>query len=187
MSELGRQPKLLAFAGHFEALDRAGLAAVVRAELLALRENLGRGMIAISCVASGTDLVFLRACVELRIPAIVLLPFPENDFEDPAELELARHLTSVALAKYVLPARNLVEWADVLLLASDGSPTGEIADDARDLGIPTRLIHPTTLETCWLIPPDTSRNARHGFDTRQDLLDFLDGRFGGNSQAATSS
>jgi len=180
MSEAGRQPKLLAFAGHREIPDKAALGAVIRAELLSIRENLGRGMIAISRAATGADLVFLRACVELRIPAIVLLPLSENDFEDPAEQELARHLTGVALAKHVSPEGNLVEWADVLLFASDGTPSEETAEDARDLGIPTRLIHATTLETRWTIPPDASRRARHGFDTRQDLLDFLDGRFGGN-------
>lgn len=199
MSDLSRQPKIIGFAGHRTLPDREGLAASLSADLAALKSGIGGRLIAMCSAAAGADLVFLRKCVELRIPAIVLLPFPEErfaeDFDDKLEWSVAEQLTSVALAKYVAvggleaPAayqavsRNLVEWADVFLFAWDGEQargpggTGETVAEARDLGIPTKVIDPATLKSEWTVPLDPARKARHGFETRADLLDFLDLRF----------
>ena len=143
-------------------------------------------MTVICGAAPGADLVFLRACVEMRIPAIVIMPFPEErfaeDFPDKDEWILARHLTGVALAKYVVPgggydgvSRHLLDWADAFLIVEDGE--GSLRREARDLGIPSRIIDGSNLGAGWDIAPDPQRNARHGFGNRADLLDFLDARF----------
>lgn len=191
-----QQPKLLGFAGHRKVPDAQALRAVIRGEVLAMKELLGKRMIAMSSAAAGADLVFLKTCVELRIPAIVILPFPEErfagDFEDAEEWALAQRLCGVALAKYVAPggseayqvvSRLMLEWADAFLFAWNGEPpkgaggTGETVEETRDLGIPSRVIDATSLATRWETPPDPNRKARHGFDSRADLLDFLDARF----------
>lgn len=199
MSDTSRQPKILGFAGHRDIPDPGELRKVVRDEVSAMKEALGGRVIGISGAAAGADLVFLRACVDLRIPMIVVLPFSETrfaeDFEDPAEWDLAEKLMGVALAKYVTPgrkeapeayrsvSRNLIEWTDAFLFAWDGMPargtggTGETVDEAREVGIPTRVIDAASLDTRWAIPMDAGRQARHGFGTRKDLLDFLDLRF----------
>ena len=199
MSDAAEQPKLLGFAGHREVPDAEGLREAIRREVEAMKELLGKRMIVISSAAAGADLLFLKTCVELRIPAIVILPFPEErfaeDFEDAEEWAMAQRLCGVALAKYIVPgglgapeayqvvSRLMLEWADAFLFAWNGEPprgiggTGETVGEARDLGIPSRVIDATGFATRWLTPPDPGRGARHGFGSRADLLDFLDARF----------
>lgn len=196
MSERSRQPKIVAFAGKGNVEDADGLRAALREGLSEIRDDLGGRVIAISSASPGADLIFLRICVDLRIPMIVVVPFPEErfseDFRDQAEWEMVEKISGVALAKYVMPegnqppeayqavSRNLLEWADVFLFACDGEPpqdTDEIIAEARDTGIPTRIIDTVSLKAEWVVPPDFARNARHGFETRKDLLDFLDLRF----------
>ena len=124
---MSEAPKLLGFAGHRAVPDPEGLRAAIRREVEAMRGTLGKRMIAVCGAAAGADLVFLKACVELRVPAIVILPFPEErfagDFEDQEEWALALRLSGVALARYVAPgglgapvayqavSRLLLEWA----------------------------------------------------------------------------
>lgn len=199
MSDAAEQPKLLGFAGHRHVPDPEALREVIRGEVIAMKDLLGKRMIAISSAAAGADLLFLKTCVELRIPAIVILPFPEErfagDFEDAEEWAMAQRLCGVALARYVAPgglgapeayqavSRHMLEWADAFLFAWNGEPpkgtggTGETVGEARDLGIPSRVIDAGSLATRWETPPDPNRRARHGFDSRADLLDFLDARF----------
>jgi len=186
----GGQIELLGFAGPDEVPEPAGLRKALSTELSEMKVTLGDRMTVICSAAPGADLIFLRACVELRIPAIVILPFPEarfaEDFADKEEWVLARHLTGVALAKYVVPeacdevSLHLLDWADAFLFACDGnesSRTGVTFREARELGIPSRIIDAGSLAARWGIAPDKHRKARHGFDTRADLLDFLDARF----------
>ncbi len=192
-------PKLLGFAGHCKVADKEALRDAIRREIVAMKEMLGKRMIAISSTAVGADLIFLKSCVELRIPVIVILPFPEErfaqDFEDAEEWALAQRLSGVALARYIAPgehkapeayqivSRLLLEWADAFLFAWNGEPqkgaggTGETVGEARDLGIPSRVIDTHSLVARWETPPDPKRKARHGFPSRADLLDFLDARF----------
>lgn len=199
MSDTAEQPKLLGFAGHRHLPDAEGLRDAVRREVIVMKDLLGKRMIAITGAAAGADLVFLKTCVELRIPVIVILPFHEErfaaDFEDAEEWAMACRLSGVALAKYVAPggheapeayqvvSRLLVEWADAFLFAWNGEPpkgaggTGETVNETRDLGIPSRVIDANSLATRWETPPDPHRKARHGFHSRADLLDFLDARF----------
>lgn len=200
MSGTTEPPKLLGFTGHRDVPNTEALRAAIRREVVAMKELLGKRMIVISGAAAGADLVFLKTCVELRVPAIVILPFPEErfagDFEDAEEWAMAQRLFGVALARYVAPgeqgepeayqvvSRILLEWADAFLFAWDGGPpkgaggTGETVSEARDLGIPTRVIDAKSLRPHWEVPLDPSRKAKHGFDSRADLLDFLDARFG---------
>ena len=199
MRDAAEQPKLLGFAGHCKVTDTEVLREAIRSEIVAMKELLGKRMIAISSAAAGADLIFLKACVELRIPTIVILPFPEErfaeDYEDPEEWAMAKRLTGVALARYVAPGKNkapeayqivsrlLLEWADAFLFAWNGESqkgtgeTDETVMEARDLGIPSRIIDTHSLAARWETPPDPNRKARHGFHSRADLLDFLDARF----------
>jgi hypothetical protein len=200
MSDAGEQPKLLGFAGHRRVSNTEDLREAIRREVAAAKELLGKRMIAICSAAAGADLIFLKTCVELRIPAIVILPFPEErfeeDFEDEEEWAMAQRLSGVALAKYVAPggkkapeayqivSRLLLEWADAFLFVWNGERqkgvggTGETVEEARDLGIPSRVIDAHSLSARWETPPDPNRKARHGFLSRADLLDFLDARLG---------
>jgi hypothetical protein len=199
MSDLAEQPKLLSFAGHRKVTDRVALHDAVRCELVAMKELLGKRMIALCGAAAGADLIFLKSCVELRIPTIVILPFPEErfaeDFEDAEEWAMAQRLFGVALARYIAPgglgapeayqlvSRLMLEWADAFLFAWNGAPpngvggTGETVQEARELGIPSRIIDTANLATRWETPPDPHRRAGHGFHTRAELLDFFDARF----------
>ncbi len=198
MSDSGEQPKLLGFAGHRRVSNTETLREAIRREVVAAKELLGKRMIAISSAAAGADLIFLKTCVELRIPTIVILPFPEarfaEDFDDKEDWLMAQRLSGVALAKYVAPgnhqapqayqivSRLLLEWADAFLFVWNGEPqkgaggTGETVEEARDLGIPSRVIDAHSLSARWETPPDPNRKARHGFLSRADLLDFLDAR-----------
>ncbi len=198
MSERGHI-KLLGFAGHRAVPDPAGLRKAILAELAEMKALLGDRITAISSAASGADLIFLHSCVSLRIPAIVILPFPEErfseDFEDKDEWKLAQHLIGIALAKYIAPgghhapeayhqvSLHLLDWADAFLFAWDGKDargaggTGETVREACDLGIPSRIIDAENFAPRWEVAADALRKPRHGFDTRADLLDFLDARF----------
>ena len=200
MNQPGSQPRLISFAGHRNVSDKAALGLAIRRELTLMRETLGPRLTAFSSAAAGADLIFLRACVELRIPAIVILPFTverfAEDFDDHEEWEMARHLMSVSLAKYVAPgeneglqahqaiSRHLIEWADAFLFVSKDEPqrgeddNGETMGEARDLGIPARIIDTQGLAARWSFEPDPNRKARHGFGTRKELLEFLDARLG---------
>jgi len=199
MTGITEQPKLLGFAGHRNVLATEGLREAIRSETLAMQSLLGERMIALCSAAAGADLLFLKTCVELRIPAIVFLPFPEErfaeDFENTEEWAMARSLCGVALARYVAPgdyqapeayqvvSRLLLEWADAFLFAWSGEPPkgaggmGETVEDARDLGIPSRVIDTKSFVPRWETPHDPHRKARHGYPSRADLLDFLDTRF----------
>ncbi len=198
MTENSLQPRLIGFAGHRNVPDRAGLGRVIRNELEGFRELYGARVTAISSAAAGADLVFLKTCAALRIPAIVILPFGKirfsEDFEDAEEWKLAESLMSISLAKYMIRgnfeapeayhvvSRQLLEWADAFLFVWNGDPakgaggTGETVNEAADLGIPARIIDANSLEPRWTFEPDLSRAAGHGFGTRNELLEFLDAR-----------
>lgn len=199
MSNPAEQPKLLGFAGHRMLPNTEALRETIRHEVVTMKDLLGKRMIVISGLAARADLIFLKACVELRIPAIVILPFPEERFagcfEDAEEWVMAQQLVGVALARYIAPSmreapeayqivsRLLLEYADAFLFVWNGDTqnsagsTGEAMVEAQDLGIPSRVIDTRSLTSKWETPPDPDRRARHGFHSRADLLDFLDARF----------
>lgn len=171
--------KLLGFAAVAEAIDSTAFAAVIRDELEAARDLLGTSMVTLSGAKTDSDLIFLRTCIELRIPTIVLLP--RDAFFLPKEQKLLENLLSVSLAKYSLSSspQNLpiIEWADALLCTCCDDED-EILTDAIALGIPTRKLHSISLQAHWTHPPHPTKSPRHGFPTRRELLEFLDARFG---------
>jgi hypothetical protein len=171
--------KLLGFAAVAEVIDPATFAAVIRDELEAARDLLGANMVTLSGAKTDSDLIFLRTCIELRIPTIVLLQGDESFL--PEEHKLLENLLSVSLAKYSLPSspQNLpiIEWADALLFACCDDED-EILSDALALGIPTRKLNSISLQAHWTHPPQPAKSPRHGFPTRRELLEFLDMRLG---------
>jgi hypothetical protein len=172
--------KLLGFAAVAEVMDHASFASVFRDELEAARDLLGSKMIVISGAHTKLELIFLRTCIELRVPTIVLL---SNDppLLDVENKSLRDNLLSVSLATYPLPSSSqslaILEWADALLCACSDSED-EILNDALALGIPTRKLHSINLSANWTHPPQPASSARHGFPTRRELLEFLDTKFG---------
>lgn len=168
--------KLLGYATVTESKDPKAFAAIVRNELISIRNVLGTDMIVLTSAGTTTDLVFLRTCIELRIPTIVFLP----DDTDTESSNLLGHLLSVSLAKYAItgtqPHLPILEWADALLYACCDKDH-EILTDALAQGIPTRKLHSISLEANWTHQPQPSHPARHGFITRRELLEFLDKRY----------
>jgi hypothetical protein len=156
---------------------------VIRRELEAARDLLGSNMVVLSGAQTDSDLTFLRTCIELRIPTIVLVPSEVPLFarDDPEKSKLLETLVSVSLAKYFFPTSSkdlpILEWADALFCACSDDEH-EILTDALALGIPTRKLHSTSLAAHWTHPPKPASSPRHGFPTRRELLDFLDKRFG---------
>lgn len=174
--------KLLGFAAVAEVMDQSAFAAAVRSELEALRDMLGSGMVVLSSAGTDSDLTFLRTCIELRIPTIVLLPSDVDLFSnaDPENSNLLENLLSVSLAKYPLLSTtqhlSILEWADALLCACSDDDD-ELLADALSLGIPTRKLHSTSFLANWSHPLQPSNPARHGFPTRREFLEFMDQRF----------
>jgi hypothetical protein len=172
--------KLLGFAAVAEVTDHASFATALRDELEAARDLLGSNMIVISGAHTKLELIFLRTCIELRVPTIVLLA---NDppMLDEETTSLRNNLISVSLATYPLPSSSqslaILEWADALLCACS-DVEDEILTDSLALGIPTRKLHPISLEANWTHPPQPASPTRHGFPTRRELLEFLDKKFG---------
>ena len=195
MTELEFQPRLIGFAGPSKLSNPDALQLAIRRELTTIKETFGPRVTAVSRIGSGANLLFLRVCVEQRIPMILISPHSAKrlaeDFQNIEEWTMARHMISVALAKYVVPEqedanrtvhRYLLEFADAFLFAWHGEPgdekdrTGDILTETRDLGIPARIIHVEELNARWSFEPDLQRGARHGFETRKDLLEFFDAR-----------
>lgn len=175
--------KLLGFAALEETPDDTAFASLVRTELEAARHLLGNNMVAISTAQTKSDVIFLRACIDLRVPTIVFLSNEEIALAalDQDLLKLREHLLSVTLAKYPISknpaATSILEWSDALLCAC-AVAEDQMLEDALALGIPTRKLHPQLLTAHWTHPPQTSSPARHGFPTRRELLEFLDKRLG---------
>ena len=198
MIESGFQPRLVGFAGHAEASDQNTLRLAIREELHEIKGILGPRVTAFSSVGTGADLAFMRACVDLRIPMILISPHTRErlaeNFRDIDDWNMAEQLISVALAKYVVPEaknakdvdqsvnRHLLEFADAFLFTWHDEPgkdkdrTEETISEARELGIPVRIMHADGSKAHWSFDPDVERGARHGFETRKELLEFFDAR-----------
>lgn len=170
--------KLLGFALLEEPEDHADLARILQDELKAARDLLGTNIATLSCVRNRADLVFLRACIDLRIPTIVLLSDDGLFSDDSDSKNLLENLLSVSLANYVtfggqhhLP---ILEWSDALICMGSAAHQ-ELVADAIALGIPLRRVDG---ENTWTHLPQPDATPKHGFTTRRELLEFLDQRFG---------
>ncbi len=170
--------KLLGFALLEETEDHAGLARILHDEIKAAKDLLGMNIATLSCVRNRTDLVFLRTCIELRIPTIVLLSDGELFIDDSDSIILLENLLSVSLANYRIsgaePHLPILEWSDALICVG-AKADDELVSDAIALGIPLRRVDGASTWT-HLPRPDTS--PKHGFTTRRELLEFLDQRLG---------
>jgi len=147
-------------------------------------------------VRDRSDFLVLQSCAELRIPMVLFVQNSWDEiasaFPDEKEKVLADSLLGIALAKYDVSdfgdsshpnpqtETALVEFADALLVFSKGD-TGacaiRIASDARELGIPTKTIGFDRGNSSWSFGPELNRPARHGFETRKELLEFFDARY----------
>lgn len=167
-----KQPKILGFLGSEQAYCAPTFRAFLRDNLKQIHSILGARMIAATPAKPGKHLIFLKTCMELRIPVLLLftkLDESHNTFGE--DWKMAKMLFSIALAQYHANEDFLVDWADALLFA------GEISSNARDLGIPHQKIQLEPLDANWPVPLDARRRARHGFANRFDLMDFLDSRY----------
>jgi hypothetical protein len=95
--------KLLGFAAVAEIMDHERFAMVIRAELETVRNLLGSNMIVISGANTKLELIFLRTCIEFRVPTIVLLK-NIDPLIDEENSKLRHSLLSVSLATYLLPS-----------------------------------------------------------------------------------
>ena len=187
------QPKLIGFVSQEFRGEEFDLKAILRVELENLRDLYGYRRTVLASIRTRSDLALLQSCIQLRIPFILILP------EDPAQLSeplgeshwsMASHLMSVSLARYAVPGITspdripalILEWADGFLCVKGEEDhfhdTQQALDDAAALGIPSKIIHGSSSQTAWNIAPEPQRAARHGFETRQDLLEFFDSRLG---------
>jgi hypothetical protein len=167
-----KQPKILGFLGSTQSYCAPTLEAFLRDELKHIQTILGGRMIAVTTARPGNHLIFLKTCIELRIPVLLLFTKETNSpcaFGE--DWKMANMLFSMALAQYRANEDFLVDWGDALLLA------GENSCNAKDLGIPHQKIQFEPFDTCWPVPLDAKRGARHGFANRFDLMEFLDSRY----------
>lgn len=153
---------IIGFAGHrrLPAPDSAK-AAIVDA-LKEFRDGIDGIVVGRTSAAAGADLLFLEACRELGVAYSIVLPFPterfREDFESPEEwarvesmLAGAAHVSVApghqdAPEAYHLAAREILDVADAMIFLWDGLPargiggTAESVDEARERGIPHRII-----------------------------------------------
>lgn len=189
------QPALIGFVSQEFGGEESELKAMLREELETLRDLFGYRLTMLASIRTRSDLTFLQACIQLRIPFILILPEDHQQLSKSfgkTHWSMATHLMSVSLARYAVPKETapaglpalILEWADGFVCVR-GAPseahfhdTHEALEDAAALGTPSRVIHASSSDTTWQIPPDPQRAARHGFETRKDLLEFFDARLG---------
>jgi hypothetical protein len=168
-----QQPKIIGFLGTDQMHSRTALSNLLKGELKHIQSSLGGRIIATTQAIPGTSLVFLKTCIELRIPVILLFsketaPSPDLFAED---WDTALMLYSMALTQYHANDEFMLDWTDAMLVV------GDLHSDAQDLGIPHLTIELENTTSHWPVPLDQKRQARHGFANRFDLMEFLDSRY----------
>lgn len=158
---------IVGFAGHRRISDPALAKSAILGCLKDLQANLTGTLVGRSSAAAGADLLFLEVCQELGLGYSLVLPFPEErfqeDFDDPAEWERARALirgaasveiapgNEVAPEAYHLAAREIIDVSDAMIFLWDGQAargiggTAESVLESRERGLPLRLIDSQTL------------------------------------------
>lgn len=170
--EANRMIHFVGFAGHRRVEDPAAAKRSIKRELERLKEGSDGELAGIASAAAGADLLFLEACGELELKTVVILPFGKErfreDFDDPAEwrracdrMDAAWWLETApggedAPEAYHVVAREVLEVADRMIFLWDGQParglggTAESIAEAKEHGIPSRVINANTLEADWL-------------------------------------
>lgn len=154
---------VVGFSGHRQLADPAGVARAIATILDELRREAPGEWIALSSVAAGADLIFVRAALELGLGWEALLPLPLVDFErdfPPEEwrdvkplLARAEHLEIAAEPgsreeAYLTGGFEIVNNCDVLLAVWDGQSargkggTADVVAYARAMGRPLVIINP---------------------------------------------
>ena len=154
---------VVGFTGHRQLADPAGVAAAIRIQLESLGKEAPGQWIALSSVAAGADLLFVRQARELGLGWEALLPLPAVDFqrdfrpEEWAEvkplLDRAEHLEVAAEPgsreeAYLSGGFEIVNKCDLLLAVWDGQPargkggTADIVAYARAMGRPVIILNP---------------------------------------------
>ena len=157
---------VVGFTGHRQVADAVGVAGAIRGVLADLKDKNRVEWLALSSLADGSDLIFARVALELKLGWEALLPLPpaefRKDFEPPAWAEVEALLAEAEQVRvigervdrndaYLDCGTETVNHCDLLLAVWDGKPprgrggTAEIVAYAREIGRPLILIDPTTL------------------------------------------
>ncbi|MBS0630658.1 MAG: hypothetical protein JSS11_01995 [Verrucomicrobia bacterium] len=157
---------VVGFSGHRTLANAAGVAAVIAAELAALRQETAGEWVALSSVAAGSDQLFVTQARGLGLSWHAILPLPKADFaRDFSAAEWSEVETLLAQAEhtrvitengsredaYLDCGMETVNGADVLLAVWDGQPargkggTADIVAYAQSLGKPVIVIDAATL------------------------------------------
>lgn len=184
------------FAGHRAVADPVAAKAAIARELETIRATVSGELVGISSAAAGADLLFLDACGDAGLKTVILLPFSKerfrDDFDDPAEWEHAcRGIDAAwwcevspggedAPAAYHVVARESLEMADRMIFLWNGQParglggTAETVKEARERGIPSRVIDATTLEVSWNGHEPAAHTSDPDFRDLPDITDIED-------------
>ena len=157
---------VIGFAGHRRLTDPDAVKATILKALQEFRSGVDGELTARSSAAAGADLLFLECCRDLGLGYSVVLPFPEDrfqeDFEDPAGWTRAKALidgavdveiapgNEIAPEAYHLAAREILDVSDAMLFVWDGKPTRGIGGTAESVteagarGLPFRVIDAET-------------------------------------------
>lgn len=171
--EAGRLKRIwfVGFAGHRAVPDPVAAKQVICRELELVASTVKGELVGIASAAAGGDLLFLDACREVGLRTVVLLPFPRErfgeDFDDPEEWQRACRCMDAAWwlevspggesapAAYHVTAREVLEISDRMIFLWDGQParglggTAESVQEAKDRGIPSRVVAADTLQAEW--------------------------------------
>jgi hypothetical protein len=156
---------VVGFTGHRQLADAAGVARAIHGALDELKANPKVDWLALSSLAEGSDLIFARAALDLKLGWEALLPLPPAEFRrdfEPAGWAVVEALLGEAEQVRVIGERvdrndayldcgtETVNQCDLLLAVWDGKPaqgrggTAEIVAYAREIGRPVILIDPVT-------------------------------------------
>lgn len=197
------------FAGHRAVPDLAAARAAIDRELAVIAETVTGELVGLASAAAGADLLFLDACEAAGLRTVVLLPFAKDrfgeDFDDPEEwLHACRCMDAAwwlevqpggesAPAAYHVVAREVLEIADRMLFLWNGQPaqglggTAESVMEARDRGIPSRVIDAGNLQSDWNGPVPAAAMTDRLFEEMpaaasvEDLFEKLDARAAANA------
>ncbi len=197
------------FAGHRAVPDRVAARVAIARELAVIAATVKGEVVGLASAAAGADLLFLDACQAAGLRTVVLLPFPqdrfEEDFDDPEEWSHACRCMEAAWwvevqpggesapAAYHVVAREVLEIADRMLFLWDGQPargvggTAESVMEAKERGIPARVIEAECLRAEWNGPEPAAAVVDRLFGEMpaavsvKDLFEKLDARAAANA------
>ncbi|MGC0318731.1 hypothetical protein [Kitasatospora acidiphila] len=151
----------VAVTGHMDLAERTAF--LVRAALRELLAEQRGPLVGISCLAPGADSLFAEAVLEAHGSLLVVLPSRDyraaqvraahaQDFDrllTSAEEVVVLPFETAGREAYEAANKELVRRADLLVAVWDGSApsgngggTADAVQDARDAGVPVRVVWP---------------------------------------------